>query len=97
LKEEIVMAQHNPQSIPYLVTVLVAIAVCFMIALSILHGGGGDSHKATDHGSAHKSEVSESSHGHTNDKPADTKMGHDASPADTTPDGAALDGEGHSP
>ncbi len=89
------MAQHNPQSIPYLVIVLVAIAVCFMIALSILHGA--DSHKTTDHGSAHKSEASDSSHGHTNDKPADTKMGHYASPADATPDGAALDGEGHSP
>ena len=86
------MAQHNPQSIPYLVIVMVGIAVGFMIALFILHGGG--SHNATDHDTSHKSDAS---HDHTNNKPSDTTMGHDASPADAKPDEAALDGAAHDP
>jgi hypothetical protein len=93
LKEGIVMAQHNPQSVPYLVIVMVAIAVCFMIALSLLNGGGDDAHTTADHESAHKSDASDSSHGHTNNKASDTKIGHDGSSADKTPDGGA----GHNP
>jgi hypothetical protein len=54
--------------------------VGFTIALSILHGGG--SHKTTDHDAAHKSEASDTTHGHANNKPSDVKMGHDGPSAD---------------
>ena len=87
------MAQHNPQSIPYLVIVMAGIVVGFTIALSILHGGG--SHKTTDHDTAHKSEASDTTHGHANNKPSDEKMGHDGPSADKALDGAALDGAAH--
>lgn len=52
------MAQHNPQSRGYLLIVLVAIVVCFVIALFVL-GGGDDTHTATDQDGGHEAQTSE--------------------------------------
>lgn len=59
------MAQHNPQSRTYLVVVLVATVICFVIAQIILSSGHGDSHTATEHDGAHKTETSDGSHKET--------------------------------
>ena len=53
------MAQHNPQSRTYLVVVLVAAVICFVIAQIILSGGHGDSNTATEHDGGHKTEASD--------------------------------------
>ncbi|ODR98990.1 hypothetical protein AUC68_07505 [Methyloceanibacter methanicus] len=56
------MAQHNPQSRSYLLIVLVAIAVCFVIALFVLGGGDSDTHTAADQMGEHEAQSSEPAH-----------------------------------
>lgn len=56
------MAQHNPESRSYLLIVLAAIVVCFVIAQLILGGGDSDTHTATDHDGAPATEASEEGH-----------------------------------
>ncbi len=94
------MAQHNPQSRAYLIIVMAAIVVCFVIAQLILGGGDSESHKAADHGGTHATEASEPGHGEmsTEEMPprkhaGAIEMGDDASPPDEMPDQTDLDGE----
>ena len=47
------MAQHNPQSRAYLIIVMAAIVVCFVIAQLILGGGDSETHTAADHDGTH--------------------------------------------
>ena len=81
------MAQHNPQSRSYLLIVLAAIVVCFVIAQLILGGGESDKHTATDHDGGAAMETSEEGHaGMPEEVPArthmDDAMGEDAAMSD---------------
>lgn len=67
--------QHNPQSRAYFAIVMSAIVVCFVIALTLLHGGASDAHKTKDHDTGHKAEASGYSHGEAKAVPSSTKMG----------------------
>lgn len=96
------MAQHNPQSRSYLLIVLAAIVVCFVIAQLILGGGESDTHTATDHDGAPAMESSEEGHaGMTEEVPAPTHdaamddgaMSDDVSPPDEMEEDAPLDEE----
>jgi hypothetical protein len=94
------MAQHNPQSRAYLIIVMAAIVVCFVIAQLILGGGDSESHKAADHGGTHATEASEPGHGEMSKEEMPPRnhagtmeMGDDAAPPDEMPAETDLDRE----
>jgi len=95
------MAQHNPQTRAYLLIVMVAIVVCFVIALFVLGGGDSETHTATDQEGEHKAQSSEPAHKEdrsTEDARSAAQMGggaemtDDVSPPDEMIDEPLLDG-----
>lgn len=95
------MAQHNPQSRAYLLIVMVAIVVCFVIALFVLGGGDSETHTATDQKGEHKAQSSKPAHKEdrsTEDARSAAQMGggaemtDDVSPPDEMIDEPLLDG-----
>ncbi|BAQ17353.1 hypothetical protein [Methyloceanibacter caenitepidi] len=92
------MAQHNPQSRGYLLIVLAAIVVCFVIAQLILGGGESDTHTATDAAGSHQAEASDPAHEETMSEEVPPRMqmggGMDdgVSPPDEMQDDSTLDG-----
>jgi len=91
------MAQHNPKSRAYLLIVLAAIVVCFMLAKLILGGG---EHAGSDHAGDHKVESAQPAQHDTtsaDDIPPRMQMGapdmgEDVSPPDEMVDEPMLDG-----
>lgn len=93
------MAQHNPQSRGYLLIVLAAIVVCFVIAQLILGGGESDTHTATEAAGGHPTEVSDPAHTETmpEEVPPRMEMGgaemdDGVSPPDEMQEDSTLDG-----
>ena len=91
------MAQHNPQSRAYLIIVMAAIVVCFVIAQLILGGGDSETHTAADPDD-HTTEASAPAHEAMSkeEMPPRTQMGgvemgDDVSPPDEMPDETSLD------
>ena len=94
------MAQHNPQSRAYLIIVMAAIVVCFVIAQLILGGGDSETHTVADHDGTHATEASEPGHEEMSkdempprNQTGGVEMGDDLSPPDEMPDETNLDGE----
>lgn len=94
------MAQHNPQSRGYLLIVLAAIVVCFVIAQLILGGGESDTHTATEASGGHQMEASDPGHTETmseEEVPPRMEMGgaemdDGVSPPDEMQEDSTLDG-----
>ncbi|WP_108680651.1 hypothetical protein [Methyloceanibacter sp. wino2] len=93
------MAQHNPQSRGYLLIVLAAIVVCFVIAQLILGGGESDTHTATEAAGGHQMEATDP--GHTETMPEEVpprmemggaEMDDGVSPPDEMQEDSSLDG-----